>query len=73
MDDGEKNTNMEKNLSRQSLSTVPNDSIILQPFWVRCGAVWTNLVDRKFMESQLRVVLYCGTIFWVVYLLSQII
>jgi hypothetical protein len=73
MDDEQTTKNLEKDVSRQSFPTVPNDSTILQPFWVRCGSVWTNLMDRKFMESQLCVVLYCGTIFWVVYLLSQIV
>ena len=73
MDDDSRKQNLEEDIPRQFIPTISNDSTILQPFWVRCYSVWTNIVDRKFMESQLRVVLCCGTIFWIVYLLSQII
>ena len=73
MDDGDKQTNVEKFVSGQSITNLFNVSIILQSFWVRCHSVFLNITDRKFMESELRFVLYCGTILWVVYLLSQVI
>jgi hypothetical protein len=73
MDDDSRKQNLEEVIPRQFIPTISNDSTILQPFWVRCGSVCTNLMDRKFMESQLRVVLRCGSIFWIIYLLSQII
>jgi len=73
MDDDSRKQNLEKNIPRQFIPTISDDSTILQPFWVRRGSIWSNIMDRKFMESQLRVVLYCGSIFWIVYLLSQII
>ena len=73
MEDGEKHTNVEKDLSRQSFSNIFNVGTILQSFWVRCRSVFPNITDRKFMESELRVVLYCGVILWVIYLLSQIV
>lgn len=44
---------------------------ILQSIWIRCSSVFPNITDRKFMESELRYVLYCGIIFWIAYLLSQ--
>jgi hypothetical protein len=71
-DDGEKQ-NLEEDLSRKPISTISNDCPIFQSIWIRCCSVWSNIVDRKFMESQLRVVLYCGSIFWTLYLLSKII
>ena len=46
---------------------------ILQSVWIRCRSVFPNITDRKFMESELRFVLYCGGIFWALYLLSKII
>jgi len=73
MEDDSRKQNLEKNIPRQLIPTIFNDSPILQSFWVRCRSVWTNIMDRKFMESQLRVVLCCGGIFWIIYLLSQII
>jgi hypothetical protein len=51
---------------------VPNASSFLQSIWVRCGSIFSNIMDRQFMESELRVVLYCGVIFWAIYLLYQI-
>jgi len=73
MEDGDKQTNVEKNVSRQSLSNIFNVGVVFQSIWVRCRSVFPNITDRKFMESELRFVLYCGTILWIVYLLSQVI
>ena len=50
-----------------------NAGTILQSLWIRCRTIFPTATDRKFMESELRFVLYCGGIFWVVYLLSKII
>ena len=73
MEDGDKQKNVEKNVSRQSLSNIFNAGVVFQSIWVRCRSIFPNITDRKFMESELRLVLYCGTIFWILYLLSQII
>lgn len=76
MEDGEKdrkNKNVEKNSTRQPVSGIFNARIILQSFWVRCRSIFPNTTDRKFMESELRLVLYCGIIFWTLYLLSKIV
>ena len=73
MEDGEKRKNMEKNVPRESFSTISNDSSILQSVWIRCSSIFFNLKNRKFMEGELRVVLYCGSIFWIIYLLSKIV
>ncbi len=73
MEDGEKNQNMEKDVPRQPLSNLFNARSVLQSFWVRCRSILPDITDRKFMECELRVVLYCGIVFWIIYLLSQII
>lgn len=73
MEDDSEKQNVEEDLSRKPISTISNDCSFFQSFWVRCGSIWTDIVDRKFMESQLRVVLYCGSIFWILYLFSKII
>jgi len=73
MNDGDKQKNVEKFISRQSFTNIFNVSTILQSFWVRCRSIFPNITDRKFMESELRLVLYCGGFLWIVYLLSQII
>ena len=73
MEDDGKNENVEKDPPRQPVSGIFNARVILQSFWIRCRTVFPNITDRKFMESELRFVLYCGIVFWFLYLLSQII
>ena len=73
MDDDSRKQNLEKDIPRQFIPTISDDSTILQPFWVRRGSIWSNIMDRKFMESQLRVVLYCGSILWILLILKKII
>jgi hypothetical protein len=65
MEDGDKQKNVEKNVSRQSLSNIFNAGVVFQSIWVRCRSIFPDITDRKFMESELRFVLYCGTIFWI--------
>jgi hypothetical protein len=73
MEDGDKQKNVEKDVSRQSFSNIFNDGSVLQSIWIRCCSIFPDITDRKFMECELRLVLYCGTFLWIVYLLSQII
>ena len=78
MDDGDSKSN-NKQIQRKAKSTNAikrysiDDSSILQSFWIRCRSVFPNSTDRKFMESELRFVLYSGIVFWFVYLLYQTI
>jgi hypothetical protein len=73
MDDDSEKQNLEKNVSRQSLPNLFNVGVILQSFWIRCRSVFPNVVDREFMESQLYLVLCCGSIFWGLLILETII
>ena len=73
MEDGEKQVYVAENVSRQPVTNIFNVSTIFQSIWIRCGSIFSNIVDRKFMESQLRVVLYCGVLFWSLFLLSKVI
>jgi hypothetical protein len=73
MDDECENKNLEKNVSGQSFSNLFNVGIILQSFWIRRCSVFSNVMDRKFVESQLYFVLYCGSIFWILLILEKII
>jgi hypothetical protein len=77
MDDGDKQ-NKRNNIAKkqkddvvQRYESIP--SSVLQSFWVRCRSILPDITDRKFMESELRYVLYCGMFFWIVYLLIQTI
>ena len=77
MDDGDKQ-NKRKNIAKkqkddvvQRYESIP--SSVLQSLWVRCRSILPDITDRKFMESELRYVLYCGIIFWSLYLLYQTI
>ena len=73
MDDGKQNKNLEENVTRQSFTNIFNVGSFFQSIWIRCRSIFPNITDRKFMESELRFVLYCGGIFWIIYLLSKII
>jgi hypothetical protein len=73
MDDANKQGHVAENSSRESVSNIFNVGTVFQSFWIRCRSVFPNITDRKFMESELRFVLYCGVVFWAVYLLSKII
>ena len=73
MSDGEKQINVEVNFSRQPLTNIFNGGSFLKSIWVRYNSIFSNIMDRKFMESELRLVLFCGTIFWILYLLQKII
>ena len=73
MDDAYKQKNVESNLSGKPLSNIFNVSTIFQSIRIRCRSVFSDIMDRRFMEGELRLVLYCGIVFWTLYLLSKII
>lgn len=60
------------NKQKQNINMVPSIRPIFQSFWIRYNTILASILDRKFVESQLRYVLYCGTILWTIYLLSTI-
>jgi len=51
----------------------PIPGSIFQSFWFRCRSIFPNITDGRFMESELRYVLYCGAILWIAHLLSKVI
>jgi hypothetical protein len=71
MDDANKQQNVAEDPQRKSVSNFFNVGIIFQSIWIRCRSIFPNTLDRKFMESELRFVLYCGSVLWVIYLLSK--
>jgi len=73
MDDAKKHGNVAENPKRKSVPNIFNASSVFQSFWIRCRSIFPNTLDRKFMESELRFVLYCGTFLWIVYILSKVI
>jgi len=77
MDDGDSKTykKIKKKRTSNSISKgyVFDVSTILQSFWVRCRTIFPNSTDGKFMESELRFVLYCGIFLWSLYLLFTIV
>jgi len=73
MDDANKQGNVAENSKRKSVSNIFNVGSVLQSVWIRCRSIFPNTLDRKFMESELRFVLYCGAFLWFIYILSKII
>jgi hypothetical protein len=75
MDEGDSKNNQQIKRQKQPSDVIQRHSIdvgsILQSFWIRCRSVFPNTTDRKFMESELRLVLYCGVFFWTLYLVYE--
>jgi hypothetical protein len=72
MDDYEQNQNMETNIFRKPFNKVPYVGNVLQSIWFRHCTILSDSLNRKFILRKLRFVLYIGTIFWIVFLLSKI-
>ena len=77
MDDGDSTKNNQqikkqanKNIAVQRHGT--DAGSFLQSVWVRCRSIFPYATDRKFMEGELRFVLYSGFILWTLYLLYEI-
>jgi hypothetical protein len=77
MDDGDSKNNQQIKRQANKDSAVQRHGVnagsFLQSVWVRCRTIFPTATDRKFMESELRFVLYSGLIFWTVYLVYQIL
>lgn len=71
MDDDHKTQNMEKGVSRQPISNIFNVGFIFQSIRIRRNSIFSDIVNRKFIESQPRYVFYCGSLFWILYILSK--
>jgi hypothetical protein len=68
-----KNSKREKNKTTFPKRFDVNVSSVLQSVWIRCRSIFPNITDGKFMEIELRIVLYCGVLFWSLYLFYQAI
>ena len=77
MDEGDSKNNQQAEKQGKQNNVIQrygiNAGTILQSFWIRCRTIFPNITDRKFMESELRFVLYSGVILWTVYLAYEIV
>jgi hypothetical protein len=75
MDEGDSKNNQQAEKQGKQNNVIQrygvNAGTILQSVWIRCRSIFPTATDRKFMESELRVVLYCGVIFWTLYLVYE--
>jgi hypothetical protein len=75
MDEGDSKNNKQAEKQGKQNNALQRYSVnagsILQSFWVRCRSIFPTATDRKFMESELRFVLYSGVIFWTLYLVYE--
>ena len=76
MDDGDSKNNQQAEKQGKQNNAIQrygvNAGTILQSIWVRCRTIFPYATDGKFMESELRFVLYSGLVFWSVYLLYEV-
>lgn len=77
MSEGDKQTKNQIIRKEAEIGNLQGDDALLGPvlqsFWLRCRSILPDITDGKFMESELRYVLYCGVVIWLAYLLSQAI
>jgi len=77
MDEGDSKNNQQAEKQGKQNNAIQrygiNAGTILQSVWVRCRTIFPYATDRKFMESELRFVLYSGFVFWAVYLVYEIL
>jgi len=75
MDEGDSKNNQQAEKQGKQNDAIQRYGIdagsILQSIWVRCRTIFPNITDRKFMESELRFVLYSGAIFWTLYVVYE--
>ena len=75
MDEGDSKNNKQAEKQGKQNNVIQRYGIdagtILQSVWIRCRTIFPNITDRKFMESELRFVLYSGVIFWTLYLVYE--
>ena len=75
MDEGDSKNNQQAEKQGKQNNVIQrygiNAGTILQSIWVRCRTIFPNITDRKFMEGELRFVLYSGVILWGIYLVYE--
>jgi len=50
---------------------ISNVGDVLSPLWVRCCAVYFNIDNRKYLESQYYYVFHIGSIFYFLFFITQ--
>lgn len=77
MDDGDKQIKRNIRRKEQADNAIQRHesffSTFFQSVWIRCRSIFPDITDGKFMESELRYVLYCGIVFWMLHLLYEAI
>lgn len=73
MDDGESNQDLETNIHRKFINKISNAGNVLQSIWIRCSTILSYNHDRKFILRKCNFILRVGTIFWIIFFISQII
>ena len=77
MDEGDSKNNQQAEKQGKQNNVIQrygiNAGTILQSVWIRCRTIFPNITDGKFMESELRFVLYSGVILWGLYLFYETI
>jgi len=72
MDEGDSKNNQQAEKQGKQIDVIQrygvNAGTILQSLWIRCRTIFPTATDGKFMESELRFVLYSGIIFWTLYM-----
>lgn len=75
MDEGDSKNNQKAEKQTKQNNAIQRYGIdagtILQSVWIRCRSIFPTATDRKFMESELRFVLYSGIVLWTLYLVYE--
>jgi hypothetical protein len=77
MDEGDSKNNQQAEKQGKQNNVIQrygiNAGTILQSLWIRCRTIFPTATDGKFMESELRFVLYSGVVLWGLYMAYEAI
>ncbi len=69
--DDESNKDMEEDIPRKHICEVFNAWNVLQSIWVRCNTILSFYSNKQYILRQFNLVLYLGSMFWLILLLSK--
>jgi len=72
-DSSEHRKNVKCNCKKKTKNSNSDDCNVLQPFWVRCALCHYHGVDRVLLDYGLNFLLPFGILFWIVFLITQIV
>jgi hypothetical protein len=69
--DDEYTKKIEKSFFRKLRCKIFNAGYVFQSIWIRYNSISAFVINREYLVCQYNFVLYIGSLFWIVFLLSK--